>query len=104
MADVDPIRRERKRRDSLSIKDQEIADRVLKFFKVDDDNRSFEKEARIQRYAKFRMWTEGPKDWPWPDACFSIDTEILTDTGWKYINAVEVGESVNSRSPLGWAE
>jgi hypothetical protein len=61
------IRRERRRRDTLKVDKEQIVKRVLKFFDDDDKDRSDEKEARIQRYAKFRMWVEG-KDWPWPDS------------------------------------
>ncbi len=60
-------RRERPRRKSFKFDNTEIVKRVLKFYKDDDTARSVEKEVRIQRYAKFRMWTEG-KDWPWPDS------------------------------------
>ena len=71
MADVTqfPVlaKRERPRRESFKIDDKEIVDRVLKFFRDDDIARNVEKNARIQRYAKFRMWTEG-KDWPWPNS------------------------------------
>jgi hypothetical protein len=45
-----------------------IVERVKKFY--DDDNqdrKGTEIDARLQRYAKYRMWTE-QKDWPWEDA------------------------------------
>ncbi len=59
--------RTRPRKQRFSFDKQEIVDRVLKFYEEDDTARTNEKEARIQRYAKFRMWTEG-KNWPWPDS------------------------------------
>ncbi len=60
-------KRRRTRGREFKIDKQEIVDRVLHFFDKDDSDRGYEKEARIQRYAKYRMWVEG-KDWPWPDA------------------------------------
>jgi hypothetical protein len=60
-------RRERPRRKSFKFDSADIVKRVLKFNHDDDTARSVEKEVRVQRYAKFRMWTEG-KDWPWPDS------------------------------------
>jgi hypothetical protein len=44
-----------------------VAARVIQLFNDDLDDRSGERDKQIQRYAKFRMWTEG-KDWPWPNA------------------------------------
>ncbi len=59
--------RTRRRASSFKIDRQEIATRVFKFYTDDLSSRSSEREARLQRYAKFRMWTEG-KNWPWEDA------------------------------------
>ena len=59
--------RTRPRGKSFKFDKTEIVKRILKFYRDDDTDRSVEKEVRIQRYAKFRMWTEG-KDWPWPDS------------------------------------
>ena len=61
------IRRTRKRIESLTIDREKISARVKKFHDDDMQNRSAEMNARLQRYAKYRMWTEG-KDWPWEDA------------------------------------
>ncbi len=60
-----PERRKRKRR--FSGDKQDIAERVLTFYAEDMRNRDVDRESRLQRYAKYRMWTE-PKEWPWPDA------------------------------------
>lgn len=57
-------RRERSRRRRFEIDKQQIVARVIRFFDEDDQARSVEKEARVQRYAKYRLYTEG-KDWPW---------------------------------------
>ena len=59
---ADEIRRARSRKSRFKFDDKEIVDRVLHFFEIEDQARHHEKEARIQRYAKYRLWTEG-KDW-----------------------------------------
>lgn len=60
--------RKRPRRDSLRIKDAEIVDRVLDFYERDSQEMSDDREVRLQRYAKYRMWIGADKDWPWPHA------------------------------------
>jgi hypothetical protein len=35
---------------------------------TDNQDRTDEIDARLQRYAKYRMWTEAWFDWPWEDA------------------------------------
>ncbi len=68
MADPIPLspsgRRKRSRIESLKIDRAKIADRIKKFYDDDMQDRSEEIFIRLQRYAKYRMWTEG-KDWPW---------------------------------------
>ncbi len=71
------IARTRKRIDSLKIKKEDIAKRVEDFYKKDNEDRSDEIEARLQRYAKYRMWTEG-KDWPWEDASDAAIPDMMT--------------------------
>jgi len=62
------VRRERFRRSTMDgDKRQAIVDRVLKFAKDDVDSRADDRERRLQRYAKYRMWTEG-KDYPWENS------------------------------------
>ena len=61
------VRRNRSRAAKVKIDKAEIVNRVISFFEKDDEDRSIEKQMRLQRYAKYRMWTEG-KDWPWPDS------------------------------------
>lgn len=60
-------KRTRQRRSRLNVKNEEIVDRVCKFASEDESRREEDIEMRNQRYAKYRMWTEG-KDWPWPDS------------------------------------
>ena len=80
MAEVEPIsagrprgrppkgpRLERRRRESFSFDTQEIIDRVLQFYKIDKQAVDADRDVRLQRYAKYRQWTES-KDWPWEDA------------------------------------
>lgn len=57
----------RRRRRKLDVDPGRIVDRVTLFYETDHELRGAEREARLQRYAKFRMWTEG-KDWPWDAA------------------------------------
>lgn len=42
------------------------------------------------------------KSFPWP-GCFSLDTDILTENGWKPVADVLVGECVLTRAPDGTA-
>lgn len=48
-------------------KRQAIAERVIGFYKQDMADRSTESDLRLQRYAKYRMWTGG-KDFPWENS------------------------------------
>ena len=59
--------RNRRRTRKLNFDRQEIFDRVDKFFERDHRAKSRSRDARLQRYAKYRLWTEG-KDFPWPNA------------------------------------
>ena len=72
-----PDRRERKRRDSFTFDDTEVYNRVKKFYDDDVTDRSDDKDLRLQRYAKFRMWTEG-RDWPIEDASDTGLPDIAT--------------------------
>ena len=44
---------------SVTIKSEEIAQRVVTFYDDDLESRAEDRKRRIQRYAKFRMWSEG---------------------------------------------
>ena len=62
------IKRERVRKRTISKeKRQEIIHRVLEFADKDIDGRADDRERRLQRYAKYRQWTEG-KDHPWENS------------------------------------
>ena len=54
-----------------------VAQRVIDFYTADIQNRSFDIEARLQRQAKFRMWTEG-KDLPWEDSSDAAVPDMMT--------------------------
>ena len=59
-----PIPKPTRRLRSVSINREEIAKRVHDFYIRDLQDRDPDRQRRIQRYAKLRMWTEG-KTWPW---------------------------------------
>jgi hypothetical protein len=89
MAEEDPVvepnpaappvkmKRERSRISSLTIDKVEIGDRIYKFYQDDNQSRVDEIDARLQRHAKYRMWTEG-KDWPWEDASDAAIPDMMT--------------------------
>ena len=55
-----------------------------------------------------RKWALSDADvdrvFPWNGCCFSLDTEVLTEHGWRKISEVAEGEGVYSRSEDGMAE
>src|SRR3990167_5502743 len=61
------VKRTRARSSLLTADKTAIANRVIKFFTDDNSDRGFDIAARLQRYAKFRMWTEG-RNFPWAGA------------------------------------
>lgn len=78
MLDMPQIRRERPRVESFAkLNKKEIVDRCIKFYKDDNENRTADIDARIQRYAKYRMWTEG-KNWPWEGATDAAIADMMT--------------------------
>ena len=70
-------KRKRPRSSTITADRTHVAQRVVDFFTQDVQGRSFDIEARLQRYAKFRCWTE-PKDWPWEDSANSAVPDIMT--------------------------
>lgn len=73
------LRRERTRVQSLPVDKQDIANRVIDFFNEDDNNRAAQRDLRLQRYAKFRGWTEGSDGFPWEDSSDIAYPDITTD-------------------------
>lgn len=64
-ADGNTVRRFRPRSESVRFDQAEIFERVKAFYDQDVEDRHPDIEARLQRYAKYRMWTEGSGG-PWP--------------------------------------
>lgn len=71
------MKRERPRISSVKLDKVEIANRIKRFYDDDNQNRTDEIDMRLQRYAKFRMWTEG-KVWPWEDASDAAIPDMMT--------------------------
>lgn len=57
----------RYRRESLHYDKDQVIKRLGDFYTDDLSNRTWDIEARLQRYAKYRQWTEARND-PWEDA------------------------------------
>ena len=72
-----PPKRERLRKSTYTFDKKKIAQRVVDFFNDDTRDREQDMAARLQRYAKFRMWTEG-KDWPWEDSSDCALPDMMT--------------------------
>lgn len=78
-ADEVPATNRRRRRNLFNEEESTaIATRVLDFYIKEVSNRSDETNRRLQRYAKYRLWTSGT-DWPWPDASDIAVPDILQD-------------------------
>ena len=63
---ADAPKRSRPRSSTITADKNLVANRVVDFYTADIQGRTYDMEARLQRYAKFRNWTE-PKNWPWED-------------------------------------
>lgn len=73
------IKRERRRKDSLKIDKEKVAQRIRDFYDEDTQARSDDIELRLQRYAKYRGWTEG-KDWPWESCSDAFIPDMMTSS------------------------
>lgn len=71
------IVRSRKRIESIKIERETIAERIKQFYDKDMQDRTADIDARLQRYAKFRMWTEG-RDWQWQNASDAAIPDMMT--------------------------
>jgi hypothetical protein len=74
-----PAPRRRKRNSVSADEGVEIANRVVKFWDDEWTNRQVGRDARVQRYAKYRLWSEGT-DWPWPNAADVAIPDMLQDS------------------------
>jgi intein/homing endonuclease len=59
----------------------------------------------LDRVNKWRRQREAQpeekiKNYPWKNACFHEDVEILSDKGWKLVKDIQRGDKVLSREPL----
>src|SRR3990167_11254653 len=54
-----------------------VALRVVDFYSKDVQDRSFDIEARLQRWAKFRMWREG-REGPWEGSSDAAVPDMMT--------------------------
>ena len=70
-------KRKRPRSSSVTADKTLVAQRVVEFYTKDIQDRAYDIEARLQRYAKMRMWKE-PKIWPWSDASNAAVPDIMT--------------------------
>lgn len=97
------VKRERHRRSRMSPeKREEIVHRVMKFANDDMDARTDDRERRLQRYAKYRQWTEG-KDEPWEnssDIALSDITEASLNLQDTLTNAILSSRPVVSANAL----
>jgi len=59
--------RTRPRTSSLAVDREAVVQRVKDFYDTDRQAMDLDRDARLQRAAKLRMWTSG-KDWPWPNS------------------------------------
>lgn len=73
------IRRTRTRKASFKFKKEDVADRIMDFYTKDIQSRTEFMEDRLQRYAKFRLWTERMA-LPWEDASDVALPDLMTDS------------------------
>jgi hypothetical protein len=97
------IRRERFRRQRMEDEErQEIVTRVLEFARDDIDNRAEDRDRRLQRYAKYRQWTEGKHE-PWEnssDVALSDIAEAVLNTQDTLTNAILSNRPVVSANAI----
>lgn len=72
-----PLEHPRKRSRSITIDRNTIGERVKRFYDDIMQDRGPEIDARLQRYAKYRMWTN-PEDGPWPGATNFGNPDMMT--------------------------
>ena len=80
-----------------------IGAKVIEEFEIDDATRADWMEQN-KNALELAMQMAEEKTSPWPKACYSLDTDILTESGWKPVGEVSVGEKVLSRGIDGSAD
>jgi len=78
-----------------------IASTVIEGHAQDKQSRT-EWESRQGEYMKLALQVMETKNTPWPN-CYSLDTDVLTSTGWQPIGDVNKGDLVYSRNKNGLA-
>jgi len=73
------LRRRRPRKSESGFDKEKIAQRVCEFAKNDQRESSYDSEARLQRYAKFRMWAEDGGDFPWAGSSNIALPDMMTN-------------------------
>lgn len=73
------IRRKRERKTSFKFDKDEISTRIRDFYTKDIQSRTEFMDDRLQRYAKFRLWTERMA-LPWEDASDVTLPDLMTDS------------------------
>jgi len=73
------VRRTRKRTQSFKIDKQDVANRVVEFYDHDIGDRIEFMDMRLQRYAKFRLWSER-NSLPWDDASDVTLADMMSDS------------------------
>jgi hypothetical protein len=71
------VRRTRTRRQKFPFDKTAIAKRVVDFYNRDIEARGTDRDRRLQRYAKYRQWTEG-KEWPWEGSSDQAVPDLMT--------------------------
>lgn len=79
-----------------------IGQKVIRDVDIDEESRK-DWLGRYRKWMDMAMQVREQKNFPWPKACYSLDTDILTDRGWLPIGEVTVGDQVLSRAPDGRA-
>lgn len=70
--------RERRRPRLRKERRDKIAQRVCQMYDADQRQRQEDRDRRLQRYAKFRQWTSGRSEIPWPDSSDVPQHDITT--------------------------
>ena len=73
------VRRKRLRKNKIKINREKVGQRVVQMHNDDITDRQFYMDDRIQRYAKYRMWTERVS-MPWEDASDIPMPDMMTDS------------------------
>lgn len=81
---------------------ERLAARVKADYDIDDRSRA-DWKTKYRKWLDFALQIAEPKTYPWPSACYSLDTDILTESGWKPVADIGIGEKVFSRAPDGSA-